>query len=312
LLNKGFVSLENIIKWFPSDFIESKLSSVLLSGATAEPTLNPECIDIVTYFSRFIKDVSIDTNGSTNNEDWWYELGKTGCRVIFAVDSIKPNNNLYRINANTDKIISNIKSFVKGGGVAEWKMILFKHNQDEIDECRSISKELGCAYFTVRHSNSFKRQSSHQIITKQKKYTIERNQFYEQIESISTNKSNPEDYCLLTKEKIIIVFSNGIVYPCCFTESGFFEFYGPFFMDENNTKPVITNDNFYKSFVQVIERQGGIKTLSLKYYNIEEIFNTNLYKTAIQLSWKMQSNSICQNCPNFETVIDKTSHVSVE
>lgn len=314
-LNKGSVSLKEIIKWFPFDFIESRLSIINLCGATAEPTLNPELIDIVNYFSKF-KNVVIDSNGSTNNEEWWYKLGKTKCKVVFAVDSIKPNNNLYRINANTDKILANIKSFTNAGGVAEWKMILFKHNQDEIDECRSISKELGCAQFSIRQSNSFIDGPTYEVNTNKKKYIIERNDIYDNIKPIATQKSNPQDYCILTTTKTIIVFSNGVVYPCCHTESSFFDTYGDFFINENNTQPIISNGNFhksfYESFVKIIEKQGGIKSLSLKYHSIEEIMNSNFYKNGLQLSWKMQTNTFCQKCPNANDVIDKTDLVPVE
>ena len=311
LLNKGFVSLKDIIKWFPSNFIESRLSTIHLSGATSEPTLNPEIIDIVNYFSKF-KNVIVDSNGSTNNEDWWYQLGKTGCKVIFAVDSIKPNNNLYRINANTNKIIANIKSFVSAGGIAEWKMILFKHNQDEISECESISKELGCAVFLVQHSNSFSNRPTYEVNTKQKKYTLERTQIVENVDSFSTKISNPKEYCNLIKDKVIIVFSNGVVYPCCFSEGDFFDTYGEFFIDENNTQPTITDSNFCNSFVKIIERQGGIKSLSLKYHTIEDIMNSNLYKTSLELSWKLQNNIFCQKCPATNRLVDKVAHVPVE
>ena len=46
----------------------------------------------------------------------------------------------------------NVRAFIKAGGDASWDMLVFKHNQDQVDECRQLSKSLGFVNFTFKNS----------------------------------------------------------------------------------------------------------------------------------------------------------------
>ena len=303
-LNNHYVTLDEICKWFPKEFLTKRIYHMFFCGASSEPTLNPEFTKIVNYFSDKVGRISMSTNGSTRNTDWWYELGKTKIHPTFSIDSLKPNNNLYRIGSDTNKIIENMQAFVSSGGKATLKHILFKHNQDEVDDFIKLSKELGCEYKLVPAFEFTDDKTSYEVTSNGKTYTLEKNTIYERNQPHRNLNPDPESYCLLTTTKTIIVHSNGVIYPCCHIEGEFFDIYEDFFIDESKTKPKQKHKQIYDDFVKKIEIQGGIKSLSLRYNTIEDILNSSFFKSTLQLSWKLKTNKTCLSCKNWKDQVD--------
>ena len=52
-INSLHLSLEHTKKFLPRFFLHREVESLYLSGAVAEPTLNPEFIDIVKYIKIY-------------------------------------------------------------------------------------------------------------------------------------------------------------------------------------------------------------------------------------------------------------------
>ena len=77
----------------------------------------------------------------------------------------------YRYGDNYDKIIENAQAFIKGGGNAIWRMIIFKHNQFQIEEAEKEATRLGFSDFVTCHTD---RRSAWQPFTyKGKEYNLE-------------------------------------------------------------------------------------------------------------------------------------------
>ena len=306
-LNTKHVSLETIKKWLPKAFILFDTNKTIrFTGAVAEPTLNPELIDIVNYFLKLKCNVFIDSNGSTSNEDWWYKLGKTGVSCDFSIDSLLPNNNLYRINSNTEKVISNMKAFIAGGGIATWKYIPWKHNEDEYENHKKLSHQLG-AKFAVTQPSWFDANAEGETMVPSKYFPDSK----KIVNSNITN--NPEDYCFLTNKGILEISPEGLIYPCCIVAKPFFSVYAPFCNNEE-TKPLIREDLMksnikYRYFVEdilpLIENQGGIKTLSLNYNSIKDILNTDFFKTTLVSSWESGNNFCTKKCMSRDHILYK-------
>lgn len=303
-LNTHYVTRTEVEKWFPESFLKKHIEHMLFCGASSEPTLNPDFVSIVDYFLDKVDIISMSTNGSTRNTDWWYNLGKTKIHPIFSIDSLKPDNNLYRIGSNSEKVVENMKAFTAAGGKCTLKHILFKHNQDEVEDFIKLTKELGCEYKAVPAFEFTDTKTSYEVTVKDKTYNIEKNTLYERNPPRRESNPDPYSYCLLTTTKTIIAHANGVIYPCCHIEGEFFKIYEEFFIDENNTKPKRIHTQVYDDFVTKIERQGGIKTLSLRHSNIEDILNSPFFKYALELSWKLKSNITCMNCKNWKDSVE--------
>lgn len=296
-LNTIHLSLDTVKKFLPRTFLRFRVSNVYLSGAVAEPTLNPYFIDIVKYLMSHSK-VTIDSNGSTNNIEWWKELGKTGVKCTFAPDSIKPKNNKYRINSNTDKVIENIKAFTDAGGKSTWKFITYSHNEDELEEQKKIAKNLG-SDFTFAQPRLIPKLledkisfTSSSLIKKDK-------------DQISyTDNNTPDYYCKLfgdIGDYLIEISPEGIVYPCCMMPRDFYFVYENFFLFGDTTPNLTTEKkepkriSFINTIVPLIEKNGGIQSLSLHNYSIQEILKSPFYDVLLKKTWEDK----CSFCNNF-------------
>ena len=50
-------------------------------------------------------------------------------KINFSIDGLADTNPTYRVNANWDKVIENVKTFIKAGGLARWDYPVFGHNE---------------------------------------------------------------------------------------------------------------------------------------------------------------------------------------
>lgn len=304
-LDSKHLSLEILKSWLTPGFLHFKTSKkIIFSGAVAEPTLNPAFLEIVDYFSKYSK-ITLDSNGSTKTVNWWKKLGSKKITCIFSPDSLIPNNNLYRINSNTEKVIENIKAFVSGGGIAYWKYIPFSHNENEYEDQKTVAYNIG-AKFIVVQPKRFKEENNTGNM-KPSKY------FKNSEDLITSNVVNnvPNVYCKLfgSGEKLIEINPDGIIYPCCFLARSFFATYANFFITGDPT-PIIDKhlekNLMYMSFIDdilpIIENQGGIKTLSLYHNTISNILNTDFYKFALINSWKTKNDCCNIHCDSRQYV----------
>ena len=303
-LNTISVTVDDVKRWFSPEFLQERVKIVEFCGSLAEPTLNPYCIDLVKYFAEHVDIVSISSNGDTRTPSWWKELAQSADNLVvrFYPDSLKSKDASLNRHSEPSRIIENLKAFTSAGGEALLSHVIFKHNQDEIDDFKFLAREANCNYrmFAAREFTTDDTFTSYEAEYEGEHYLLEKNTLIESNPSYKDlfNSTDPHDYCSLTHEKIIRVFSNGLVLPCCHHEGELFEIYENFFMDENNTKPIDIHPQITKDFVSKIELQGGIKTISLKYNTIEEIMNSNFYRKTLQMSWKLKSNKTCLNCIN--------------
>jgi len=116
--------------------------------------VNPECLEIFEYIRKNNKNVNLTlhSNGGVRNKEFWQELAKLNVGVVFAIDGLDDTNHLYRRNVSWTKLMTNVESFIKCNGLAFWSMLLFKHNQHQINEAKELSKKLGFKNFGTRFS----------------------------------------------------------------------------------------------------------------------------------------------------------------
>lgn len=137
-----------------------QLSTINFNGTTGDNMLHPNIYNIIEW-TRINSDayISIHTNGSMRDTNWWHRLGAllhgTPHRVVFGIDGLADTHAIYRTGTNWHKIIDNAKAFIQGGGQAQWQFILFKHNAHQIADARKISQDLNFEKFFVLHQDRF-------------------------------------------------------------------------------------------------------------------------------------------------------------
>lgn len=278
------ITLEQFKEWFPTSFIK-QLDKLFMCGNYGDPIVAKDTLEIFEYLRNNNKSMILHmhTNGSGRNQKWWKSLAELQVQTIFGIDGLENTHSKYRINTKWNKIIENAKAFIDCGGRARWDMIVFKHNEHQVEDCRILSESLGFAEFTVKHTSRF-RDGKLNVLNEQGK-TIDilypTTKSHQMIDKIKRAKEEtlPTIYCKVKKENQIYVGANGNVTPCCWTDLEF-------------DVPVATSRIDY---LDVIGHWPNLKNSTLK-----EIFDSG-YFDEIEKTWTTCGLKACsKQCGSFD------------
>jgi MoaA/NifB/PqqE/SkfB family radical SAM enzyme len=137
----------------------SSLQRIIFAGNFGDFASNPDMPAIVETISRRNRHIFIggETNGSMQTTAWWQALGgvwRNGY-VSFALDGLADTHALHRRGTDFDTIIGNVRAFAAAGGQAHWKMIVFRHNQHQIEAAARMAQEIGCRRFSAISSRDY-------------------------------------------------------------------------------------------------------------------------------------------------------------
>jgi len=220
------ITLDDFKNWFSIDFVK-QLNSILLCGNYGEPIVAQDCLEILKYLRENNSNlyISIHTNGSARTVDWWRELATLRTTVVFGIDGLKDTHHLYRIDTDFDKIIENARAFIQAGGRAEWHMLVFKHNEHQIELCENLSKELGFEKFSLKHTTRFMEEEFFVLDDLgRSKYILEPTEKSKQM--IGKGKESIDDLeskinCKALNSNQIYISATGTVSPCCWLDLEF-------------------------------------------------------------------------------------------
>ena len=161
LLKPNSLSLDDIKTIMPPGFI-SQLESMNMCGNYGDPIMAKDLMEIVEYISNNNQnlDLIIHTNGGVRDEDFWLKFGKVmsampRAKVIFSIDGLEDTNHLYRIGVEWNRLITNTRAYIAGGGRAVWDFLVFAHNEHQINEARTLAKEMGFIDFIEGQPHGF-------------------------------------------------------------------------------------------------------------------------------------------------------------
>ena len=223
-LLKDEISIDLFQKWFSRDFI-SQLTGLHMCGNLGDPIIAADTLEMLMYLrdSNPSMQIKMFTNGSARDVTWWKQLAGLNVRVIFSVDGLADTNKLYRINTSFEKIMENAEAYISAGGEAHWYMVVFEHNEHQLEECRALSKSMGFKSFQPRHTARFKlNQDEWHVFDTKGEYT-------HTLKPTQTSKNLRENNRLITDQddisckasllKSMYVSAAGVITPCCWTDS---------------------------------------------------------------------------------------------
>jgi MoaA/NifB/PqqE/SkfB family radical SAM enzyme len=225
------LTLTQIRHIFTSNFLQ-QLNEIYINGNFGDIVMNPEGAEIVEYFRSTNTNLKIiiSTNGSARNKEFWSRLALAGAEVSFCIDGLEDTHHLYRQNTLWSTVIKNAKSFIAAGGQSTWKLIKFKHNLHQIEQCRNMSRDLGFVNFQSIDEGrntapvfDAKGQLTHvlgdyQGDTDFKKMIFKKKNDLILLEDITPGRTPKTQINCQTKiKKSIYIAANGDVSPCCFT-----------------------------------------------------------------------------------------------
>jgi len=141
-----------------SDQQIQNLSKMFMCGNYGDPAAGHHTQEIYQYFRSVNPSITLgmNTNGALQNRAWWYNLGKLFNQsqdyVVFSIDGLEDTNHMYRRNVNWFKLMTNIRGYISAGGSAHWDMLVYQHNEHQVDKCEQLARDIGFTWFRAKVS----------------------------------------------------------------------------------------------------------------------------------------------------------------
>jgi MoaA/NifB/PqqE/SkfB family radical SAM enzyme len=199
------LALHDLIKNLDNDFV-AQLTKMFMCGTYGDPAASNYALSIYDWFRSINPQITLgmNTNGSLRSPNWWSLLGTRLNRLedycVFSIDGLSDTNHIYRRNTIWSKIMANTQAFIAAGGRAHWDMLVFKHNEHQVDECMQLAKDMGFVAFRAKVS---------------KRFTIKPIDGLEPPEVYKPNLTYGNVSCHALNERSIYMDYRGKLLPCC-------------------------------------------------------------------------------------------------
>ncbi|SVC93258.1 uncharacterized protein METZ01_LOCUS346112, partial [marine metagenome] len=243
--------------------------TIRFQGHLSENILSKDFLPICKFIREETNtSIQLSTHGSSNTTEWWTELaevfqGYGGNIVYFSLDGVGDKSlGNYRVGASFKKVIENAQAFIDAGGKAYWRMIIFKHNQHQIEEAQALAESMGfhefMAVYTPRQrslNESWTYKGKSQIL-KSQDISPEWNEAIEK--NVKNRRKELVDIeCKAIKENQFYIDYNNKVWACYYLPNMVHlakesDWYSDYYQDDSNnlldkSLEEILKDKFYGS-----------------------------------------------------------------
>ncbi|CAB4133726.1 hypothetical protein UFOVP257_448 [uncultured Caudovirales phage] len=189
------------------------LDKMFMCGNYGDPAAGHHTQELYQYFREINPTIvlGMNTNGGLQGIYWWENLAKIFNQsfdyVVFSIDGLEDTNHMYRKNVVWDRVMKNAQAFIDAGGIAHWDMLVFEHNEHQIDACEKKAKEMGFKYFRAKAS---RRHQTYPISFLNPPKGWADNSVYD---------GNIQ--CMALKENSIYITATGKLTPCCWMQTDY-------------------------------------------------------------------------------------------
>ena len=197
------LTIDHINKHFDDEAI-AELDKMFMCGNYGDPAAGKNTLDIYKHFRSVNPKIvlGMNTNGGIQTTFWWHALGgimnQSQDYVVFSIDGLESTNQVYRKNVDWRKVMSNAEAYIAAGGSAHWDMLVYKHNQHQVDEAEQLAKDMGFTWFRAK---------------------VSKRRFTERLEApIGWNTASVVSTtinCHVLKEQSAYIDAQGRMSPCC-------------------------------------------------------------------------------------------------
>jgi MoaA/NifB/PqqE/SkfB family radical SAM enzyme len=151
------LSVEQLESILPEGFVAG-LDKMFMCGNYGDPAAGNHTIAICEWFRQQNSNIvlGMNTNGAIGTTFWWHSLAKILHKpldyCVFSIDGLEDTNADYRVNVNWSKLMANAEAFIAAGGSAHWDMLVYKHNQHQVDACEQLARDMGFKWFRAKVS----------------------------------------------------------------------------------------------------------------------------------------------------------------
>tara|TARA_B100001996_G_C18625089_1_gene579389 strand:+ start:247 stop:1305 length:1059 start_codon:yes stop_codon:yes gene_type:complete len=262
-------------------------------GNYGDPMMHPKAFEIFKQNHDLgVTKQRPDTNGGMRDKNWWSELGKIkSMRVQFAIDGLADTNHIYRRNTDYEKIIENAKAYIDSGGAATWVMLVFEHNQHQVEDARELAKKMGFVDFAIKRTargynpdkpehleiQPYRKRNDQDIIKDKIKFTSIK-KYQPDIMHKGRQEYEVVPKCLSWKQMFIT--SDRLIIPCCHIQPGLFWHLGGKYAEKSRPFSLYLEENKIK--------------YDLEKYAFDEIMESyEEFYPGFEKRWKEKSFPIC-------------------
>lgn len=260
------ITRDEFASWF-GDII-GQLEYVFMCGNLGDPIMAPDALAVFEWIREQNPHlgVGLHTNGSALPVTFWRRLSELGVQVTFALDGLAATHALYRVGTDWELIIRNAREFIRAGGSADWQMLVFEHNEHQVEECRRLSEEMGFASFYTRHTTRFLRSDDWPVRNRAGEVThvlrpSEKSKQLLPLVRETMDKPAPFIECKSMRPPQLYIAATGEVQPCCWMDVSAYNGQSPFVRDRSaklgeplNLHQMSLDDMFGKGYFSSITR----------------------------------------------------------
>ena len=200
---KHHLTVEQVQQHLSNDDIAG-LDKMFMCGNYGDPAAGTYTLELYDYFRKVNPTITLgmNTNGGIRGQWWWNQIGLRFNRlqdyVVFSIDGLEDTNHIYRKNVNWNSIMFNAQAFINAGGSAHWDMLVYKHNEHQVDACEQLARDMGFKWFRAKVS---KRPLANEL-----EYPIA----WDRLKYIPGKID-----CHALKEASVYIDAQGRISPCC-------------------------------------------------------------------------------------------------
>jgi MoaA/NifB/PqqE/SkfB family radical SAM enzyme len=160
-LNKE-LTLDFFKRTLSPELLQTTVKRITMCGDIGDPIYASEYLQIVEYIKTQNPRIHVFTitNGSYRKLEWWQQFAKISNEydtINFSIDGYdNASNNLYRVGSNWSSIMDGIKIMCNhSNAFVNWATIVFKFNQEHLEQIKQQAAELGCDGLQLTYSTKF-------------------------------------------------------------------------------------------------------------------------------------------------------------
>jgi sulfatase maturation enzyme AslB (radical SAM superfamily) len=134
------------------------LQKMFMCGNYGDPAAGRHTLEIYRWFRSLNPNIvlGMNTNGAIRTTEWWQELAEILHQpldyVVFSIDGLADTNHIYRRGVQWEVLMRNSAAFIQAGGRAHWDMLVFEHNEHQVDQAEQMAHDLGFSWFRAKVS----------------------------------------------------------------------------------------------------------------------------------------------------------------
>lgn len=239
------------------DEVEPNLLHLLLYFQ-GEPFLSPTIFDMITYADNKNIYTATSTNGQSIDQTVASKIVKSGLKkIIISLDGVTQETyETYRVGGNLNKTLQAIK-FINVEKKAqnsrfpaiELQMIIFRHNEHEIEAFKKIARKMKVQKITIKTAQIYNYTEKTELIPTIKKYSR-----YKTINGNWELKKKLHNRCLRMWQSAVIT-TDGELLPCCFDKNADFS-YGN--LNKYSVKELWNNDKALSFRKRILSNRKSI------------------------------------------------------